>query len=102
MSTTPSAIPHTVSSGNVFRDLGFENPDLYLAKAHVAETIRETLEQRGLEGSTAAAQVGVAPPTLQQVLEGDLDAVTLDELVALLRQLGHRFQVVITPDLAPA
>jgi predicted XRE-type DNA-binding protein len=100
MNQDPSDIPHVVSSGNVFRDLGFEDPDLHLAKALVAETVRTTVEERGLDAASAAALLRVDQPTLRQVLEGDVSLLTLDSLLGLLRALGHGFEIVITPPLA--
>ena len=38
-------------SGNIYRDLGFENPEEELAKARLASMIYDIIEERGLTRS---------------------------------------------------
>lgn len=47
------------SSGNVFADLGFENPDEELAKALLSRAIERAIERAGL--TQAAARPAATP-----------------------------------------
>jgi hypothetical protein len=47
-----------VGSGNVFADLGFENPDEALAKAELVQRIRDVMSARSLSQAQAAKMLG--------------------------------------------
>jgi predicted XRE-type DNA-binding protein len=49
----------TWSSGNVFADLGLDDPDLLLAKADLAIAITGIIRERGLTQAAAARALGV-------------------------------------------
>src|SRR5262249_48355994 len=81
------AIPVTPSSGNVFADLGFANPEEELVKAQLASHIRQVIQRRRLTQVAAAAMMGVDQPTVSALLDGRLANVSTDclhRLAALL------------------
>lgn len=41
-------VEYTVSSGNIFKDLGFENPDEELAKVKLASKINRLIADKGM------------------------------------------------------
>ena len=51
----------TESSGNVFADLGFENPEEELAKAKLVVALSQVIAQTGLTQSKVADILGVNP-----------------------------------------
>ena len=52
----------TASSGNVFADLGFANPDEELLKAKLVREIRGILKRRKLTQTRAAVLLGLKQP----------------------------------------
>ena len=51
-------IPVTRGSGNVYADLGFDNPAEELAKAQLAMMIDAVIQERGLTQQAAATLMG--------------------------------------------
>jgi predicted XRE-type DNA-binding protein len=61
-------IPVTASSGNVFADLGFAEPEEELTKARLASHIRQVIKRRRLTQVTAATLMGVDQPKVSALL----------------------------------
>ncbi len=78
----------TESSGNVFADLGFKNPEEMMAKANLAILIRDTIKKRKLTQKKAAEIMGVDQPKVSAILRGKLSGFTLERLMRLLMTLG--------------
>ena len=76
------------SSGNVFADLGIENPDEYLAKSELAASIQAAIEARGLTQKQAGALLGLSQPKVSTLLRGRLDGFSTDRLLRFLTLLG--------------
>lgn len=58
------ALDYTVSSGNVFADLGLPNPEELLAKAEMAHKITVLIRERGLTRAQASELLGIDEPKL--------------------------------------
>ncbi|HEY1707767.1 MAG TPA: helix-turn-helix transcriptional regulator [Rhizomicrobium sp.] len=87
------------SSGNVFRDMGFnaiETAEL-TAKSALIDAISETVEQRKLTQKEAARLCGTDQPTLSKVLRGRMESVTLDRLAGWLTALGRTVEIRVRP-----
>ena len=80
--------PVTPSSGNVFADLGFAEPEEELAKAQLASHIRQVIKRRRLTQEAAAAIMGVDQPKVSALLNGRLANFSTDRLMRLLTVLG--------------
>jgi len=87
----------TPSSGNVFADLGFENPDEELAKAKLVSALAEVIERRKLTQANVAAILGVDQPTISKLLRGRTSGFTCDRLMHLLNLLGQDIDISIRP-----
>ena len=61
-------IPVTPSSGNVFADLGFAEPEEELAKAQLASHIRQIIKRRRLTQVAAASLMGIDQPKVSALL----------------------------------
>lgn len=92
-----SRIPVTASSGNVFADLGFAEPEEELIKAQLATQIREIIKRRHLTQTAAAALMGVDQPKVSALLNGRLTNFSSDRLMRLLTTLGHDVEIVVKP-----
>jgi predicted XRE-type DNA-binding protein len=75
------------SSGNVFADLGLENPDVLLAKSTLITRIRTAMTKRKLTEAAAAKRLGLARADLAGALRGDLARFSISELKAFLQSL---------------
>lgn len=82
--------------GNIFKDLGFENPEEYQAKADLALHIIKIIESRRLTQKEAAAVIGAAQPDLSKLKHGQLTGFTLDRLFSFLLRLNRNIEIRVT------
>ena len=83
-------------SGNVFRDLGFANPEEYRVKADLALHIITIIKERSLTQKEAAAVIGAAQPDLSKLKNGQLTGFTLDRLFSFLLRLNRNVEIRVT------
>ena len=84
------------SSGNVFADLGIENPEEYLAKSELAARILRIIQNRRLTQSAAGKLLGVSQPIVSALLNGRLDGFSTERLFRFLNQLGCDVRIDVT------
>jgi predicted XRE-type DNA-binding protein len=89
------AIPVTRSSGNVFDDSGFAEPEEELTKAQLASHIRQVIKRRRLTQVAAAALMGIDQPKVSALLNGRLVNFSSDRLMRLLTTLGQDVEIVV-------
>jgi len=87
----------TESSGNVFADLGFEDPEEELAKAKLVVVLSQVIAQTGLTQTKVAEVLGVDQPTVSKLLRGRTSGFTSDRLMRLLNLLGQDVDISVTP-----
>src|SRR5471032_2643364 len=87
----------TRGSGNVFADLGFENPAEELAKAQLAIALDAVIRERGLTQQAAATLMGIDQPKVSHILHGRLDGFSTQRLMEFLTALGRDVDIVIRP-----
>lgn len=80
---------YTVSSGNVFADLGFDEPDEELAKADILIQLADAMMARGLTQARAAEMLGIDQPTMSALLSGNVEGCSLERLIRLLLTLDR-------------
>jgi len=85
----------TPSSGNIFADLGFAEPEEELAKAQLASHIRRIIRRRRLTQVAAAALMGIDQPKVSALLNGRLANFSTDRLMRLLTALGQDVEIVV-------
>lgn len=90
-----SRAPVTPSSGNVFADLGFADPETALAKAQLADCVQRGIAQRRLEARDAAKLMGISQRRLSALLAGRLTEFSVNQLITLLLALGYDVEIVI-------
>lgn len=89
------AVTVSRSSGNVFADLGFANPEEELAKAKLASALAQVIRGRGL--SQTAGVLGVDQPTVSKLLRGRTGGFTINRLMRLVNLLGQDVEISIRP-----
>jgi predicted XRE-type DNA-binding protein len=85
----------TPSSGNVFADLGFAEPEEELTKAQLASHIRQVIKHRRLTQVAAAALMGIDQPKVSALLKGRLANFSTERLMRLLTALGQDVEIVV-------
>ena len=85
------------SSGNVFADLGLNNPEELLAKAELVQRIADIIAERKLTQVRAAKLLGIDQPKVSALLRGKLDGFSTDRLFRFLNALGRDVEIVIRP-----
>lgn len=82
-------------SGNVYRDLGKDNPDLRQFKAMLATEIVKTLDRDGITVRGAQARTGIAAADFSRIRNADLGRFTVDRLMSIIHRLGSRVEVAV-------
>jgi predicted XRE-type DNA-binding protein len=90
-----SEIPYEESSGNVFADLGFADPEEELVRADLAHRIASIIEDRGLTQIEAAAIMGINQPKVSALVRGRLEGFSFERLARYLLALGQDVEIVI-------
>lgn len=90
-------LTYTKSSGNIFADLGLENPEECLAKADLAIQINKLIRQKRLTQSKAAEILGIDQPKISALNTGKLSGFSLERLFRFLNILGQDITIKITP-----
>ena len=90
----------TRSSGNVFADLGFADPEEELAKAKLVSALSEVIEEKGLTQVKVAALLGLDQPTVSKLLRGRTSGFTSDRLIHLLNLLDQDVNISVSPKRA--
>jgi predicted XRE-type DNA-binding protein len=90
-----SKITVTPSSGNVFADLGFAEPEEELTKAQLAAHIRQIIKRRRLTQRAAAGIMAIDQPKVSALLNGRLANFSSDRLMRFLNELGQDVEIVV-------
>jgi predicted XRE-type DNA-binding protein len=85
------------SSGNVFRDLGFDREEAEHLKlrSELMIEIRKVIKARRLTQAAAAALFGVSQPRISDLVRGKIDLFSIDTLIDMLAHGGVRVSFVV-------
>ena len=86
----------TISSGNVFADLGFQDAEELSLKAKLATKIAQLIEKKGWTQAQTAQHISLDQPKVSRLLRGQLSGFSADRLFAILNRLGHSVEVRIS------
>src|ERR1700755_3119458 len=85
----------TESSGNVFADLGFANPEEELLRAKLVREIRGIIKRRKLTQTKAAAMLGLKQPDVSALVTARVGKFSIDLLVRCLNRMDYKVDVVV-------
>ncbi len=85
----------TVSSGNVFADIGFDNPEEELLKAKLVRELHAIIKRRRMPQAKAAELMDIEQSDISAIFTGTTGKFTLDRLVRCLDKLDYRVDVVV-------
>lgn len=83
----------TVGSGNVFEDLGFENPTEMKLKAAIASQINSIIRNRHLTQKQAAEILGISQPKVSNLQNGKFFGLSLEKLLELMTRLDRDVEI---------
>lgn len=87
----------TEGSDNVFADLGLPDSDELLAKARLASTISDLIDERHLTQSEAAELLETTQPKVSNLVNGRLEGFSLERLARFLNTLDRDVEIVVKP-----
>lgn len=90
-------VDHTVSSGNVFADLGLPDAEELLAKADLMIEIHNIIEERGLTQTEAAEILGIDQPKVSALVNQKLSGFSMERLYRYLNALGRDIEIIVKP-----
>lgn len=85
----------THGSGNVFADIGVEQPEEALAKARIVETIADLLVRAKMSQQEAGKLVQLTQPQISRLMRGDTRAFSYERLMRVLTALGQDVEITI-------
>jgi predicted XRE-type DNA-binding protein len=77
-----------MSSGNVFADIGIDNPEEELTKAKLVWEIEQVFRKKKLTQVEAAKVMGINQPKVSALIRRNLDGFSVDKLIHFLNILG--------------
>ncbi len=92
----PKKIAYELSSGSVFRDLGFPDPELEELKAQLALEVFRILKKRKLTQTRAAIVLGVEQPELSKLKHGKYSRFRVERLFHFLNRLHYNIDIRVS------
>ena len=83
----------TPSSGNVYADLGYENPEEMLLKAHLVMRLSQAIKAKGLNQYQAAEVLGIDQPKVSALVRGQFRGYSLERLFKFLNAFDFDVEV---------
>jgi predicted XRE-type DNA-binding protein len=85
----------TRGSGNIFRDLGFDEDEAENLKlrSELMMRIEDFYERTGMTQAQAAKRLGLTAPRFNALLKGKIGLFSLDALVNIARRAGMRVEL---------
>ena len=87
------------SSGNVFRDLGFPNPEREELKAQLTLQIYRIIKARKLTQAAAGEILGIKQPHVSSLIHGQSGGFSVERLMEFLTALGQDVEISVRPTL---
>ena len=84
------------SSGNVFQDLEFPNPEEYRTKARLALIINSIITESRITQREAAKILDLSKSQLSALSDGLLDDFSIESLFLLIRKLDCKVEIVVS------
>ena len=84
-------------SGNVFRDLGFPNPEREQLKAQLTLKIYRIIKARKLTQTAAGEILGIKQPHVSGLMRGRSGNFSVERLMDFLNSLGHDVEITVRP-----
>jgi predicted XRE-type DNA-binding protein len=84
-----------ISSGSVYKQLGFKNYKEMETKATLVIEIISAIKKKKLTQTTAAKILGISQPKLSGLLSGQFRGYSVERLIHFLNELGKDVDIVV-------
>jgi predicted XRE-type DNA-binding protein len=84
-------------TGNVFADLGFENPEREQLKARLTLEIYRLIKKRDLTQAEAGLLLGIKQPHVSSLMRGRSGTFSVERLMDFLTALGQDVEITVRP-----
>ncbi|WP_009631345.1 helix-turn-helix domain-containing protein [Synechocystis sp. PCC 7509] len=84
------------SSGNIFADMGLQNPEELLIKAELVRQISKIINTRKMTQTEAAQILEIDQPKVSALVNGKLSGFSTERLFAFLNALGNDVEIRVT------
>ncbi len=91
----------TKSSGNIFADIGLDNPEEELTKARFVVSVRRLIEENNLTQMEAGNRLGISQPDVSKLLRGNVRGFSLDRLLSFVTSLGTDVEIKFKKTTSP-
>lgn len=88
-------LDYEVSSGNVFADLGLDQPEELLARSKLLDQVSSLIKKSGLTKAEVANKLGITQPKVSTLVRGRLTAFSTETLLHYLSILGCKVEIHI-------
>jgi predicted XRE-type DNA-binding protein len=75
----------TASRGNIFKDIGFKNPEEMLTKAELVFQINTKLDKNELTSNQICNYLNINLNTLTEILRGRLSLISVEDLTSVIK-----------------
>ncbi|MGL5264136.1 MAG: helix-turn-helix domain-containing protein [Candidatus Rhabdochlamydia sp.] len=86
---------YEISLGNIFEDLGLNQPEELLARARLLNDVSTLIKNSGLSQKEVAEKLEITQPKVSMLVSGQLSAFSTDTLIHYLSILGCEVQIKI-------
>jgi predicted XRE-type DNA-binding protein len=93
----PRRIRLEQSSGNVYADLHYVDPEDMLVKARLVAKIADIIRQRGLTQAQTARLLRLTQPKVSSLLKGRFSGISERRLLRCLTRLGRDVEIRVKP-----
>ena len=83
----------TPGSDNVYADLGYENPEEMLLKAHLVMLLSKAIKAKGLDRDRSAEMLGIDRAEVSALLKGQFREYSLERLFKFLNAVDLDVEV---------
>jgi predicted XRE-type DNA-binding protein len=91
------AVEAEKSTGNVFADLGFPNPERELLKAKLTLQIYRLIQERNLTQAEAGKILGIRQPHVSALMRNRSGSFSIERLMDFLAALGQDVEISVKP-----
>ncbi len=84
-----------VSTGSVYAELGYKNPEELQTKANLVIEIHQAIKKKKLTQKQAAKILGINQPKLSDLLRGRFRGYSIERLMCFLNELGKDVDIFV-------
>lgn len=88
---------YEISSGNLYADLGYKNPEEMQAKMRLAKELYLIIQSKGMTQKDVANLLGLTQPKISNLLNGHLSGYSIERLTRFLNIFDYDVDIIVKP-----